>query len=338
MQYPEKIAIVLATFNPNLEYLQKQIQSIKNQDYKNWVCYIVDDCSETEYQIAIQEIIAKDSRFVCHFHKHNLHHYYNFERGLNYCFEDGNITAIALADQDDIWYPEKLNILIKTLRSEQAILVHSDLQMIDSNDEIIHDSTWNFEGRNPEKFSTDLLLLRNVVTGCSVLFCSSLLKEILPFPEQEKISWYHDWWIALVAAQKGKIVHIHQPLVSYRIHGLNNVGVTRDAGKIYPELSAWISKNFKITGNSYLVHRNFSQAFYERFQQELDDENWSNPFDDKKLDFGVNILKLFGKSLLMGYNSEGIALKIWVLKIIFDLKKIIKSYSLKINKHYNKRK
>lgn len=333
MQSPEKIAIVLATYNPNLEYFQKQLISIKNQDYTNWVCYVVDDCSQPEYQIAIQEIIGKDSRFVCHFHKNNLNHYHNFERGLKYSLKDPNTTAIAFADQDDIWHPEKLKILIKTLRSQQAMLVHSDLEMIDSNDEIIHGSTWNFEGRNPEKLSTDLLLLRNVVTGCSLLFCSSLLRDILPFPNQDKISWYHDWWIALVAAQKGKIVHIRQPLVRYRIHGLNNVGVMRDVGKFYSELSAWIGKKFKITGNSYLVHHNFSKAFYERFQQELDDQNWSNPFDDKKLDLGWNILKLFSKSLLVGYNSEGIALKIWVLKIIFDLKKIKTSFLLKTSKH-----
>jgi hypothetical protein len=100
------------------------------------------------------------------------------------------------------------------------------------------------------------------------------------------------------------------------------VGVTQDAGKFSRELLAWISKKFKITGNSYLVHRDFSKLFYERFQQELDNVNWSNPFDDKNLDFGFKILKLCYKSLLSGYNSEGIALRIWVLKVLLDLQKI----------------
>lgn len=324
MQLTEKIAIVLATYNPNLEYFQKQIQSIKNQSYQNWICHIVDDCSQMEYQTDIQKIIAEDTRFTCHFHDQNLNHYYNFERGLKYCIEDKTITAIALADQDDIWYPEKLAILLENLRYQQAVLVHSDLEMIDSNDEIINHSTWKFEGRNPDKLSVDLLLLRNVVTGCSLLFCTSLIKDILPFPPQDKINWYHDWWIALVAAQKGKIAHIHQPLVMYRIHGLNNVGVTQDAGKFSRELLAWISKKFKITGNSYLVHRDLSKAFYERFPQELDNINWSSPFDDKNLDFGFKILKLCYKSLLSGYNSEGIALRIWALKVLLDLEKIRK--------------
>jgi glycosyltransferase involved in cell wall biosynthesis len=333
MQLTEKVAIVLATYNPNLEYFQKQIQSIKNQSYQNWICHIVDDCSQIEYQLAIQKIIAEDSQFIFHFHNQNLNHYYNFERGLKYCIEDQRITAIALADQDDIWYSEKLAILLENLRYQQAVLVHSDLEMIDTKDKIINHSTWKFEGRNPEKLSIDLLLLRNVVTGCSVLFCTSLMKDILPFPPQDKINWYHDWWIAIVAFQKGKIAHIHQPLVMYRIHGLNNVGVTQDAGKFYRELLAWISKKFKITGNSYLVHRNLSKAFYQRFPQELDNVNWSNPFDDKNLDFGFKILKLCYKSLLSGYNSEGIALRIWVLKVLLDLQKIRYLFFKNNNKH-----
>lgn len=322
----EKIAIVLATYNPNLNYFQKQIESIKNQTHQNWVCHIVDDCSQPEYQTSIKEITAEDSRFICYFHNHNLNHYHNFERGLRYAIQDSEITAIALADQDDIWYPEKLSVLLEKLRSEKALLVHSDLEMIDSNDQIINHSTWKFEARNPEKLSTDLLLLRNVVTGCSVLFCTSIIQDILPFPPQDQILWYHDWWIALVASHKGKIGHIHQPLIQYRIHGTNNVGVTHEAGKIHQELFTWIGKKFKIRGNSYFVHRDFSKVFCQKFQQELDILDWSNPFDDQNLDFGVKILKLLYKNLLSGYHSEGIALRILILKILFDIQKIIKHF------------
>ena len=137
MQLTEKIAIVLATYNPNLEYFQKQIQSIKNQSYQNWICHIVDDYSQMKYQIAIQKIFVKDSRFIFHFHNNNLNHYHNFERGLKYAIQDSEITAIALADQDDIWYPQKLSILLVKLREQKAVLVHSDLEMIDSKDNLI---------------------------------------------------------------------------------------------------------------------------------------------------------------------------------------------------------
>jgi glycosyltransferase involved in cell wall biosynthesis len=314
----EKIGIILATYNPNLQYLRKQIQSVQNQSYNNWVCHLVDDCSQLDYQTKIQNIIGSDDRFICHFHSHNLQHYHNFERGLQYCAEDSTITAIAFADQDDIWTVDKLAISLEKLRSQGALLVHSDLQLIDGEDKVISLSAWNFEGRQPEKATPELLLLRNVVTGCSVLFCSSLLPHILPFPPQKTIGWHHDWWVALIAAQRGKIVHIRQPLIYYRIHGANTVGLMTDYGKFYRELIVWCQKKFRITNNSYLIHAGLSQAFSHRLREELEPD-WYNPFDEKTLDFGFGILRLCYRSLKAGYGSEGVGLRIWVGKVLFDM-------------------
>ncbi|MBW4613043.1 MAG: glycosyltransferase [Desmonostoc vinosum HA7617-LM4] len=322
MQKQEKIGIVLATYNPQLEYFQKQIQSIKNQTWQNWICHIVDDCSQVEYQAAIKKNVENDSRFICHFHSNNLKHYYNFERGLQYCIQDPKITAIAFCDQDDIWIAEKLEVLLKTLRFEHALLVHSDLELIDSHDQTINHSTWDFEGRQPEKATVELLLLRNVVTGCSSLFCSSLITDILPFPQQNEIGWHHDWWVALVAIQKGKIKHIRQPLVRYRLHTSNAVGTMQNAGNFYTELMLWFKKKCRITGKSYLIHSNLSKAFQARFYQQLN-STWYNPFDDRHLDFGLGILRLCYQSLKTGYRSEGIAMRILIFKIIFDVQQLL---------------
>ncbi|MEH2256940.1 glycosyltransferase [Nostoc sp.] len=321
MPIPEKIGIVLATYNPDLEYFQKQIQSIQNQTWLNWVCHIADDCSQPEYQTAIQKVVENDSRFICHFHSHNIKHYYNFERGLQYCIQDPKITAIAFSDQDDIWQAQKLKVLITKLRSEQTLLAHSDLELIDSHDQTINHSTWDFEGRQPEKATVELLLLRNVVTGCSLLFCSSLITDILPFPQQNEIGWHHDWWIALVAIQKGKIGHIRQPLVRYRLHTSNTVGAMQNAGNFYTELMLWFRKKYRIAGKSYLIHSNLSKVFQARFYQQLN-SSWSNPFDDRRLDFGLGILKLCYQSLKAGYHSEGIALRIFIFKILFDIQRV----------------
>ncbi|MBN3992485.1 MAG: glycosyltransferase [Nostoc sp. NMS2] len=328
MHGKEKIGVVLATYNPQLEYFQKQIQSIQNQTWKNWICHIVDDCSQPQYQAEIKKIVDNDLRFIGHFHSENVKHYYNFERGLKYCAADSTITAIAFSDQDDIWQPEKLEILIAKLRSEQLLLVHSDLELINSQDETINSSTCNFEGRNPEKATVELLLLRNVVTGCSLLFCTSLLTYILPFPQQNEIGWHHDWWVALVAIQKGKIGYIRQSLVRYRLHSSNTVGAMQNAGDFYTELLLWLTKKYRIRGKSYLIHCNLSKAFQARFYHELN-SSWYNPFEDERLDFGWAILKLCYQSLKAGYRSEGIALRILIFKILFDIQRV-QNYIFKV--------
>ncbi len=319
----EKIAIVLATYNPHPQYLSKQLASIRQQTWRNWLCHIVDDNSLVEHQERIQTLVGGDPRFICHFHGTNVGSYHNFERGLQYCLEDKTIGAIAFADQDDIWHPEKLKTLLENMRSSHSLLIHSDLLVVNDQEQVIHPSCWEYEGRNPEKLTPELLLLRNTVTGCSLLFCASLLSKVLPFPIQGKIAWHHDLWIALAAAKLGTIAHLRQPLVAYRLHANNSIGAVKDAGKIGKELAVWADKNFRVTGNSYLIHNNLSKEFYRRFAPEA-----RNPFDDRPLDFGLRILQLGWQSYWSGYGSEGITLRIFLLKFLFDLRRLLKPQKL----------
>ena len=52
------IAICMATFNPDLELFRAQVESIRAQTHRNWICLISDDCSEPEQF----EAIARDHR------------------------------------------------------------------------------------------------------------------------------------------------------------------------------------------------------------------------------------------------------------------------------------
>lgn len=315
----EKIAIVLATYNPHPEYLAVQLESIQNQSWHNWVCLIVDDASSQEGRDRIRAMVEKlaDPRFVCFWHQDNLGSYHNFERGLFYC-RQLEVGAIAFADQDDLWYPDKLATLWRELRSFQARLAHSDLEVIDAQGQLIHPSCWEYEGRYPEKLTTQLLLLRNCVTGCALMFCSSLLPWVLPFPRQTRVDWHHDLWVALVASHLGTIVHLRRPLLGYRRHSQNAIGATKDAGKFRQELRAWASKRFRITGNSYWIHQRLSRAFYDRFPSDQ-----VNPFDDRPLDFGLAILRLGWHGYRRGYGSLGITLRLATLKFFYDWQRLL---------------
>jgi glycosyltransferase involved in cell wall biosynthesis len=315
----EKIAIVLATYNPDSQYLAKQLASIRQQTWRNWFCYVVDDCSTAECQEKIQTLVGNDPRFSCHFHEKNVGSYHNFERGLQYCALDETIGAIAFSDQDDIWHPEKLKTLLQSMRSSHALLAHSDLLVVNEQEQVIHPSCWEYEGRNPEKLTPELLLLRNTVTGCALIFCASLLPQVLPFPIQRRPAWHHDLWVALAAAKLGTIAHLRQPLVAYRLHDSNSIGAVKDAGKLGKELTVWAEKKFRVTGNSYIIHHDLSQAFYGRFAPDA-----PNPFDDRSLDFGLGILRLGWRSYWTGYGSEGITLRIFLLKFLFDLNRLLK--------------
>lgn len=135
---------------------------------------------------------------------------------------------IALSDQDDIWYPEKLETLLKRMLELEAkstpqlpILVHSELELIDHNMQFTGKVYTKNESINPYRQSLDDLLITNVVTGCSTLLNRALVTIALPFPEEALM---HDWWLALIASRYGKIQFIEKPLLGYRQHSMNLLG------------------------------------------------------------------------------------------------------------------
>jgi hypothetical protein len=68
-----------------------------------------------------------------------------------------------------------------------------------------------------------VLLKNNVVTGATLAFRRDFLKAILPIPA----TWVHDAWIALLIAALGKVAIIDEPLVFYRQHQQQQIGVTQ---------------------------------------------------------------------------------------------------------------
>lgn len=298
----EFVEIVLASYSPDLDFFAEQIQSLQQQTWLHWHCHIVDDGSPPEIVERMQACWEGDRRFTLHLFSTNVGVYRNFERGLALCHPGASVstsagvnptgainvphpeniprdtpaprnipepaiqqtTAIALCDQDDSWHPHKLERLLAKLQDEQAVLVHSDLEAIDRDGNMLHPSCWTFEGRTPEAATLPLLSVQNVVTGCSCLFRPQLLAIALPFPDFTVGECLHDWWIALVAAATGRIATIREPLVRYRQHDRNVVGAVQRAGKVQRVMQQWRHNRFRITGKGYAAYRELTHVVAAR--------------------------------------------------------------------------
>lgn len=133
---------------------------------------------------------------------------------------------VALADQDDIWFPQKLEILEKEIETPEPdgrirSLVFGDAQIIDGEGRVTHGS-WRSFSKIEKKVSIKQQIAGiNNVTGCLSLFRASLLPRILPIPEGVTV---HDRWIAMIADKYGKTYALDTPVAQYRIHGENAVG------------------------------------------------------------------------------------------------------------------
>lgn len=318
----DRVGIILATYNCDRSHFAEQIRSIQQQDFTHWTCLVTDDGSTPEIRQFISEVIGGDRRFIYYAQPQNLGAYHNFEYGIQSFSRDASITHLAFADQDDIWRSDKLRKLLAAFSENEVVLAHSDLALIDDQGKLLHPSVWQYEKRCPEKLDTRLLLLRNTVTGCTVMIDRCLIGDLLPFPKQSiKGGWHHDYWLALVAAQRGKIAHLRDPLVQYRRHAQNAVGTEEAVGTFRHELTAWANKKGELGLKSYRIHRDLSQAFFQRLGPAVEGDR-HNPFSDRSINFGLPILRLGWRSLWVGYGVAGVTLRLFAQKVIFDVNKI----------------
>src|SRR4030095_1183625 len=71
----------------------------------------------------------------------------------------------------------------------------------------------------------ELTLRRNYVCGATLAFRASFKNLLLPIPEYGPL--IHDGWMALLIAAVGKVSFHEQPLISYRLHSAQQMGLSR---------------------------------------------------------------------------------------------------------------
>jgi len=267
----DTVDIVLATFNGE-EFLPQLLNSIVSQDYVNWQLYIADDLSEDRTCEILTEYKNKSVNINVSFNDKNKGVINNFE----YLLKKTRSKYLMFCDQDDLWFPDKISKTInklleleKSVKTGTPLLVYSDAIIIDKNDNIVNDSFWHCAKINPQRNKINNLLLRNIVTGCTMGLNRELLEMATPFPIGIKM---FDWWLALVASVFGEMSYIEVPLLKYRLHQNNTVGIKNKS--IY----TFIRKLFKGSFDPNLFHKNINELinqakqFYNKYFHVLDNK------------------------------------------------------------------
>ncbi len=130
----------------------------------------------------------------------------------------------AYCDQDDVWLPEKLEILQDTIETEKAELVCSDMVIIDENGKQIADSITQIRRSHIFRSGTDLtdtLWYSNFSSGCAMLVRAEMSKKAIPFNPY----MFYDHYITLYCANAGAVISIPQKLICHREYGENQSSV-----------------------------------------------------------------------------------------------------------------
>ncbi len=218
------ISVAMATYN-GAAFVEEQLNSIIAQDLPATEIICVDDGS-TDGTIEIVRRIAERSPIPITIVVHQVN------QGVTATFAHALSLVkgdfVALSDQDDVWLPGKLKILHEVIEEKQWDAIFSDANLVDQSLKPMGQlllTNSRLESRALKAaLAGDLfaqLLRYNVVTGATLFFRASMLPKVLPIPGE----WLHDYWVALIAAATGKIGLCNAPLVEYRQHGKNQIGM-----------------------------------------------------------------------------------------------------------------
>jgi glycosyltransferase involved in cell wall biosynthesis len=219
------VSVALATFN-GARYLPAQLASIAAQDHLPDELVVGDDQS-TDATAEIIGRFAQSSGIPVRFARNDqrLGSSANFASILSRCQGD----VILLSDQDDIWALDRISASLEHLRAHPEVgLAFTNGNLITETGGAIRGTLWErcfFDRREQQRFHQrrgwQMLLRTNTVTGATMAIRREALASALPIPP----GWVHDGWLAFMIEVLHGALPIDRPLISYRIHSQQQIGI-----------------------------------------------------------------------------------------------------------------
>jgi hypothetical protein len=222
------LSVVLCTCN-GVRFLEAQWDSLLAQSRLPDEIIVRDDASTDGTWVLLGTLSARAEtrgvRVRLARNERNFGYVANFEAALR----DATGDVLFLCDQDDVWHPEKLATLAAAFEARAGLLLlctdarrvdEDGLGLVHSLFEVLKVSRTELRRIHAGQ-GFDVLLRRSLATGATVALRRALLADALPLPA----GWVHDEWLAIVAAALAGFDCIERPLIDYRQHGRNQLGM-----------------------------------------------------------------------------------------------------------------
>jgi len=298
------ISVCIATYNGE-KYIKEQLNSILNQISENDEVIISDDHS-TDDTIKIAKEIG-DDRIKIYYNPIEKGYAKNFENAIKKSIGD----IIFLSDQDDVWLPQKIEILYNEMiiceitNPDKPIIVHHDVYIVDEN---LKNSGIRFlKKKGKVSGLKDLLFGNPKVQGASSMFNRKLKEICFPLPVSVPL---HDLYLSYICECFGIRKYISEPLMLYHQHANNQIGVS--SYSIYERVTKFFNKKIILADEN------------EKKTLIILENQFSNKLSNVDKDIIRDYFKILGNKIGFGckvsivlknrFNSGGSILKL-ILKI-----------------------
>ncbi len=239
------VSVCMATYNGG-KYIREQVDSILNSEFKEnpdvELELVVSDDGSTDGTIEILESYH-DPRIVIYHHRNTKRYkYLNANRACKCNFENAMSKAkgeyLFLSDQDDVWYPWKIDRQLTSLRKWGGVNIAS-FDMGDGELKKI--------GTLAYKHDSSFFSVKNKMClyGFSMAFTRDELRYYLPIPAAVT---GHDIYIQYSAMWRKKLHFTDEPCAIHRYSGKHNLTAFGKNNvlppfpvKIYFRLVTWVS-------------------------------------------------------------------------------------------------
>jgi glycosyltransferase involved in cell wall biosynthesis len=207
------VSVVLGTYNGEA-FLEEQLDSVLAQTWSQLEIIAIDDGSTDRTVAILREYAARDARIRIVINERNLGFVRNFEKGCSLA----RGTYIALCDQDDYWYPDKIEKMVAAIG--EYPMVYCDSELADEHlqplgrriSDLAHYQTFD---------DCRQLCVFSRMYGHATLITRDLFHKASPFREEVP----HDGWLAYHGTLYGGVKYLPEVLVKYRQHAGNVFGV-----------------------------------------------------------------------------------------------------------------
>ena len=238
-----KISAVVCTYNGE-KYLEEQLLSILRQSTTVDEIIICDDNSKDNTLSVIHRLKNIYPNIQLFVNETNLGVAKNFYNAINRCTGD----IVFLSDQDDVWHPQKVEIMTQKMLSENVKVLFSDAELVDENNQSLNTSLFETTGFNRKKHYLNsvngrvLVFFENrIVSGATMSINREFVTKKIQFPPDDFV--LHDGWIASYASIYNEISYTNEKLLRYRQHAGNVIGGINTNTQQKTSLKAVIEKN-----------------------------------------------------------------------------------------------
>ena len=245
------VSIIMSCYNGE-KFLNESLESIINQDFKNWELIFWDNQSTDKSALILKNY--KDKRFKYFYAKDHTY----VSEARNKAIKKANGEILSFLDVDDWWEKDKLSKQIEFFKSEDVGLVYGNYYLFN------HQTKKKNICHNFNLPSGDLLnyLLKKYVVGLLTISIRKKYYDLLDYKFHKDLVIMGDMDLVIRLSSICKFEVVQDPIATYRYHENNFSILNREMH--LKEIDNWfeIMKNYKkinFSENFHLIEKLYAK-------------------------------------------------------------------------------